>query len=249
MAKRHVYRTIASGVFLLLFVFALGSAVGFSALNRGAVTGGRDVMAARLSVVQRDAQKVEADMAALSGARPQAAISDALRGLEQDRRWQSTKSCTDATAGESRAFCEGYFKTKAELATAIERARLDARLVELRREVAALQDAGAGEENDPQASLLAKLTGVGVSTAQMALVIFIAVLVEVLAAFGLYLAVGWWPERERKVAQDAPHVVMPPRAAQAADAVPQLPRMEPLPIEDADYWSAPVRRLRLSNQS
>lgn len=263
IAKKRVYAVLASGIFTLLFLFSLGSAIGFTALNRGAVVGGKDVIAARFAVASRDIGKVEAELAGLSHARPQSAIAEALRGLEQDRKWSTSKGCTEATASDSRTFCEGYFSAKSELATATERLRLDARLTALRSEIAALQEAGAGQDNDPQASMLARLTGVGVTTAQTVLIASVAVLVEVLAAFGLYLAIGWLPERV-KPAQPmpikeadtpqpdfaAPEVVTAPKPMRVARAATQ--KALPVPrggLEDAEYWSAPVRRLQLSDQN
>lgn len=206
-AKKRMFAAIASGVFVLFFGFALISAVGFAAANRGAVTGGRDVVAARFQAAQRDVAEVEGKIAVLPKARPQAVIVEALRALEQDRKWATSKGCTEATAADSRAFCEGYYGTKAELASALEAVRLDARLGDLRTEVRRLQDVGAGVDSDAQATLLSRLTGVGTSTAQMALVVFLAVLVEIGAAMGLYLAWGWWPDKPAKT--DAKPAPMP----------------------------------------
>lgn len=197
IAKKRMYAAIASGVFVLFFGFALVSAVGFAAANRGAITGGKDVVAARYQAAQRDVAEVEGKVAALPKSRPQAVIVEALRGLEQDRKWTTSKGCTEATAADSRLFCEGYFGTKAELAAALEAMRLETRLGDLRTEVRRLQEVGAGQDIDAQATLLSRLTGVGTSTAQMAMVVFLAVLVEIGAAMGLYLAWGWWPDKPK----------------------------------------------------
>jgi len=190
-SNRRSFAAIASVVFVLFFSFSLMSAIGFAAGNRGAVTGGKEVIALRYQAAVRDVAEVDNKLKALPPSRPQGVVVEALRGLEQDKRWSSSKNCTEATAGESRAYCEGYFKTKAELATALEAARLEERLTAHRGEVKRLQDVGAAEEADVQAGLLSRVVGVNVSTAQMALVMFVAVLVELGAAFGLYLATGF----------------------------------------------------------
>ena len=197
VAKKRAYAAIASGVFVLFFGFALVSAVGFAAANRGAITGGKEVVAARYDAAQRDVTEAETKLAGLPKARPQAVIVEALRALEQDRKWTTSKQCTEATAADSRLFCEGYYGTKAELASALEAARLETRLGDLRTEVRRLQDVGAGQESDAQATLLSRLTGVQATTAQMALVVFLAVLVEIGASMGLYLAWGWWPDKPK----------------------------------------------------
>jgi hypothetical protein len=237
-ANKRVFAAVASGVFLLFFSFALLSAVGFSAGNRGAVTGGREVITARYEAVLVEQSEVMAKLKGLPVSRPQGVIVEALRGLEQDRRWSRSNSCTEASSGDSRAFCEGYFKVKAELAAAMEAGRLEARLSSLKEEVRRLQDAGAGQAGDVQASLLSRLTGIGVSTAQMALVIAVAVLVEIGAALGLYLAWGWWPEAGRQV---APRV----EVLKKAELAPTV-RADVL---DVPFYDRPPRRLRLADGS
>lgn len=242
---KRVFAFVASGVFALLFCFSLMSAIGFAAGNRGAVTGGREVIALRYQAAVRDVAEVEARLKAVPPARPETVIVEALRASEQDKRWSSSKSCTEATALESRTFCETYFKTKGELAAALEIGRLDARLQPLKQEVARLQGIGAMEESDVQASLLSRMTGVGVSTAQMALVMFVAVLVEIGAALGLYLAIGWLPEKQPREARSE---IMPERRATVAE---ERPRVS-MPVTDAHVVEAidpPLRRLRIVNQT
>lgn len=243
--SKRTFAVVASGVFVLLFCFSLMSAIGFAAGNRGAVTGGREVIALRYQAALRDVGEVEAKLKAVPPARPESVIVEALRAAEQDKRWSSSKTCTEATAVESRAFCETYFKTKAELAAALEIGRLDARLQPLKQEVARLQGIGAMEESDVQAGLLSRLTGVGVSTAQMALVMFVAVLVEIGAALGLYLAIGWLPEKQ---ARDVRSEVMTDRRATVAE---ERSRVS-LPVTEAQVVEAidpPLRRLRIVNQT
>lgn len=240
-SKQRSYALLASAVFCLMFAFSLISAVGFAASNRGAVTGGREVIAARYQAAVRDVAEVEGKVAALPKARPQAVIVEALRALEQDRKWSTSKGCTEATASDSRVFCEGYFSTKAELASALEASRLDGRLGELRNEVARLRDVGAAQEVDVQATLLSRLTGFNVSAAQMGLVIFVAVLVEIAAAFGLYLAWGWLPHKvEAAPAPKAWGFASSPRES-AADAVDVVEDATVAEILDPP----PLRRLRL----
>jgi len=252
-ANKRSFAAIAGVVFCLFFSFSLMSAIGFAAGNRGAVTGGKEVIAARYQAVMRDVAEVDGKIKALPPARPQGVIVEALRGLEQDKRWSTSKNCTEATAGESRGFCEGYFKTKAELASALEAVRLDERLTAHKQEVKRLQDVGAAEEADVQAGLLSRMTGVNVSTAQMALVMFVAVLVEIGAAFGLYLASGW-----SSVTPSAP-VPAPQKKGQGSAPIPfRRPKHEArreVAVVDADFSEAreitlkPLQRFRLESAS
>lgn len=259
-SKKRTFALIASGVFVLLFGFSLMSAIGFAAHNRGAVTGGKEVIALRYQAALRDVAEVEAKLKAVPAARPQTVVVESLRGAEQDKRWATSKNCTEATAVDSRAFCETYFKTKAELAAALEVVRLDERLAPLKQEVARLQSIGAMEEADIQATLLSRMTGVGVSTAQMALVMFVAVLVEIGAAFGLYLAMGWLPSRDtpRAETRSAPVRTVQDHEPSPASAFQSMPRRRravdttravDVSVSDGEVIDPPLRRLRIAAQS
>jgi hypothetical protein len=99
---------------------------------------------------------------------------------------------------------------KGELGAALAGARKDQRRAELRKEVRELRAKGAGQDMDPQASILTQLAKrwvpeVDFSDVRMMLTLFVAVLVEFGAAFGLYLAAGpeaagrkGWKARKRK---------------------------------------------------
>ena len=110
--------------------------------------------------------------------------------MEQDRRWQSSKSCDAATADASRSFCKDYFDVKAEVARAGEKEHVTARLGELKRERARLEDLGAGREADSQAAVLAQLLGLPTNEVERGLTLYLALLVEIGAALGIYFATG-----------------------------------------------------------
>ena len=82
----------AGALMWVVFVgFSLLCAVGFTASNRGAVTGSREAEAARLESARTQLKKTEADLAALTRpARAPAVIEEALNGMRQDGRWRST---------------------------------------------------------------------------------------------------------------------------------------------------------------
>ena len=69
-------------------------------------------------------------------------------------------------------------------------------------------------EADPQASVLAKITGLEVDKVQTALTIFVALLIEIGSGFGMYVAFAYWRINDR-AAEPAP---APARAAVAAAA-------------------------------
>ena len=75
-----------------------------------------------------------------------------------------------------------------ELASAVERDRLLEKGQSLQREIDRLIGAGAIAEHDPQASLLARLSGQSLQHVRTSLAVMFAVLVEFGAVFGLFLA-------------------------------------------------------------
>jgi hypothetical protein len=178
---RSVFLLLGLPVFLAFAAFSLSSAIGFAAKNRGSVAEDRAFATAKLLGVKHEIDEAETRLTALGNPSPFPALQERLRGLEQDRRWQSSKQCADATAEASRAFCRGYFEIKAEAARAIEAQRLQDRLAGLRGDSRQFEDQGAGREADNQAAVLARL---------LDLPFFLAVLVELGAALGLYFATG-----------------------------------------------------------
>ena len=180
----------ACPVFLAFAAFSLSSAVGFAAKNRGSIGEDRALASERLAAVRQELSQSESKLKALGAPRPLGVVNELLRGLEQDRRWQLSKECSDATADASRAFCKGYFELKAEAALAGEAQRHEERIASLKVEARQLEEQGAGREGDNQAAVLANILGLQTARVERGLMLFLAVLVEVGAALGLYFATG-----------------------------------------------------------
>ena len=188
--RRPLYMVLGVPVFLAFAAFSLSSAVGFAAKNRGSLSDDRALAAARLAGVKHDMEEAETKLKAFGAFKPLAVLQESLRGLEQDRRWQSSKSCADATADASRSFCKSYFELKVEAARASEAERLEASIAGLKAQNRQLEEQGAGREADNQAAVLARLLGVPAAKVERALMLFLALLVEVGAALGLFFATG-----------------------------------------------------------
>jgi len=152
--RRMVYVLLGVPVFLAFAAFSLSSAVGFAAKNRGSLSEERALATARLVSVTHDIAESEVKLARFGAFKSSSVVIEALHGLEQDRRWQSSKACEAATAEASRSFCKSYFELKGEAARSSEAERLEAKKVE------------------------------------RGLMLFLAVLVEIGAALGLYFATG-----------------------------------------------------------
>jgi hypothetical protein len=155
--RRPFYVIAGVPVFLAFAAFSLSSAVGFASRNRGSLDEDRILVTARLMDVRSEIDAAATALKPLETVRPFAVVQESLRGLEQDRRWQSSKACEAATVDASRAFCKEYFELKGEAAKAGERERLMERIAELKRERSRLEDEGAGREADNQAAVLARL--------------------------------------------------------------------------------------------
>ncbi len=188
--RRMLYIVLGVPVFLGFAAFSLSSAIGFAAKNRGSISEDRAFATTRLADLRQGIETTEAKLKALGASRPVTVLQESLRGLEQDRRWLSSKECSDATADASRTFCKGYFELKAEAARAAEAAMLGERMAGLKRESRHLEEQGAGREADNQAAVLARLLGLPAVKVERGLMLFLAVLVEIGAALGLYFATG-----------------------------------------------------------
>ena len=188
--RRYLYVVLGIPVFLAFVAFSLSSAVGFAAKNRGTMTEDRGLATSRLAGVMQEIDDAETKRKALGTPRPFAVIQEGLHGLELERKWQLSKSCQDATSEALRTFCKGYFEIKAEAARATELILLEEKIARLKNEARSYEEKGAGRQADNQAAVLASLLGLQPTKVEQGLTLFLAVLVEIGAALGLYFATG-----------------------------------------------------------
>ena len=183
---------VASGLSVFIFFagFSLLSAFGFAAENRGSLVQGRDDLSVAYKRVQDMRSYAAAQRKALPAHRAGEVVVQEIERHRQNRSWASTKRCTDATENKSRDYCAAYFKLKSELAASKEAARLEKKVSDLDTEAARLRADGAGEDSDPQVSVLSRLTGTDQEAVRLALIITVALLVELGASLGLFLASG-----------------------------------------------------------
>lgn len=189
-AGRVVAAVSGSMAFLLFAGFSLLSAIGFAADNRGMLVEGRESTTQAYNRMQRSLGEAEARRNALPAHRPAAVVAEDIGAHRQNRRWSTTKECANATEPDSRAFCAEYFHLRAELAAAQEAERLSNQIEGLQVEVNKLRSEGAGQDSDPQVSLLSRITGQKPEPVRLALTIAVALLVEIGASLGLFLASG-----------------------------------------------------------
>lgn len=188
--KNRAYVLLGSALFLLFFGFSFLSALGFAASNRGNVSGGRETLGLRLDAATTELDRSKARLQEIGKTRAQSVIEAEITNLQQDKFWRGSQYCNWPSGGEAQNFCKTYFGRRAELAGAVEADRLMKRIAELTHEIQELKSHGAGGDKDPQARMLAALAGLAPDRAQKVLIVAFAFLVELGAAFGLFLATG-----------------------------------------------------------
>lgn len=189
-ARRFVAVAAGAAAFVFFAGFSFLSAIGFAADNRLVLLDRHDTAISAYARVQRDAVTLESQLSALPRHRPPAVVAEAIEGHRQNRRWIATKECSQATEPQSRAFCTAYFALRTELAAAHEAARLSVNIATLQTKADALRQNGAGNERDPQVVLLSRVFGQPQEPVRLALIIAVALLVEIGASLGLFLASG-----------------------------------------------------------
>ena len=120
-------------------------------------------------------------------------VEEALNEIKQDRRWLSTKGCTEATVDASRDYCRAYFQARQEHAGRLEYARLEQLRDATMAGSAAPEEGGSGaREADPQASMLVRLSRgmLELAEAQLWLNSWAALVVEMGAALIPVVAMG-----------------------------------------------------------
>ncbi len=211
-------RFVAAGAGSLAFAFLAGfsflSAIGFAADNRLVLVDRRDDVSAAYARVQRDLASSESQRSALPAHRPPAVIAEEIERHRQNRRWTATKECAEATEPQSRDYCAAFFALRAELAAGQEHARLTAAITALQSEAAQLRQQGAGQDRDPQAALLSRIFGWEQDSVRLALIIAVALLVEIGASLGLFLSSG---HRREALFDEVPPQREPPHVGSVED--------------------------------
>jgi hypothetical protein len=214
-------QAIASGiVWLVVTAYSLTSALGHAALNRQDTAGQRAAQAATYATLSADLERAQQQLSWVPQHRPAATVQGELSGMEARKPFRWSDGCTTVKGRITRQFCNEYAGLKAELGSALQADKLEARISETQTKLAALNGAGP-KVADPQAQILAKLTsaflpGISVEDVQTGLAVFIALLLEVGSGLGMYIAFSQWRIGERKPAP----IIQP---AAVAETVPSLP--------------------------
>lgn len=208
-------------VWVVVTAYSLTSALGHAALNRLDTAGQRAVEAASYKDLRSDLKRAEDQASWIPQHRPALTVQSEIDGVKNQRAWTTTSGCTEVNGRFTRDFCQKYHTLNAELASAKQATELGSRIDGIKTELAKTEGVSVMSEADPQAAVLAKLSGllfanIKVEDVQMALTIFVALLLEVGSAFGMYVAFAYWNIHDRRrVPAEGPAVVTAVPAATA----------------------------------
>ena len=210
----------AAVVGVVVTAYSLTSALGHAALNRFDTTGARAVEAQAYKDLRGDLKRAQDQLSWIPQHRPAATVHGEIEALKSQRAWSATNGCTDATRPQSRTFCQQYHGLTAEMASGQQAQALESRIADIQGKLGKTDAMTAMGEADPQATVLANLSGFNVEQVQMAMTIFIALLLEVGSAFGMYVAFSQWRLYDRE-APAAPSMATVQSTAAVAVAAPQ----------------------------
>ncbi|MEQ1717095.1 MAG: hypothetical protein ABL907_14095 [Hyphomicrobium sp.] len=184
---RRAYVIVGGSVFCLITLVSLAASIGFTSNNRSAVTSSRESLNQELLLTESNLRELRLQLAAIPARRATAILDELLSATRQDRRWHETKECGEASTQSGRTYCEGFFRLRAERATAIEAQKLSASIATEERNALQLRKVGAGGESDPQARLLMAAFGLDETLVRRALMALVAIVVEIVSGLGIYL--------------------------------------------------------------
>jgi hypothetical protein len=203
-------------VWVVVTAYSLTSALGHAALNRFDSAGQRATAALTYKDHRADLARAKEQLSWVPQHRPAQTVQADIETVKNERRWSLSSGCTDVTTSKSRSFCEQYHGLQAELASAEQSVALEARIADIQAKLATAKGTTVMSEADPQAAVLAKLAGilapsVKIEDVQTALTVFIALLLEVGSAFGMFIAFSQWRLYDR-------HTPAAPRMAPVSTA-------------------------------
>jgi hypothetical protein len=245
--KRMVYAWAGRALFVIFISFSFASALGFAASNRSVMSKGRETINQRLAEATAQLEERQHSRPKIAGHRPSAVVQALIQKAHQDSRYQKSQQCA-APWPEARKFCQDVADLKIELANALEEDRLAANVDRLKQEIASLTENGGGQPRDAQAALIATLIGFQEHTAENILSVAVALLVELGAAFGLYLATGWLPAmndeslpRGRDEPAPAPKFLAAELQVKGESHPSSLPNPEPVPEDTPMAVALPAK--------
>ena len=213
-------------VWVVVMAYSLTSALGHAALNRLDTAGQRAATVQTYKDHRADLTRAKEQLSWIPQHRPAQAVQSDIAAFKSEKPWRWTKGCTKVKGPKGRSYCQKYHGFTAELASAEQASVLEARIAATQVKLAQSEGASVMSEADPQAAVLAKLAGavlpsVKVEDVQTALTVFIALLLEVGSAFGMFIAFSQWRLYER-------HATTAPEIAPVSTVATTAPEIAPV---------------------
>lgn len=224
-----------TALWVVCILYALTSAIGFASLNRSDTTATRAVQAQHYEDLRTQLDQVTEQQKWLQEHRSVGMVEAEIDAAKQHYRWTSSEGCTNATVTLSREFCEGFHKLQAELAAANKSDVLQAQANEIRGKLDKIDVKTVSTVADPQATIIASISGVDIKQVELGLTILITLLVELGSSMGLYVSTSTWrvheqmkrpapePAKVVEIVEPKPvHLhIQPPRQQEAPLALPR----------------------------
>ncbi len=150
----------AAVVWVVVTGYSMTSALGHAALNRLDITGQRAAASADYKDMRADTKRAQDQLTWIPAHRPPETVAAELNVHKAQRYWLVTKECTEVTGKSAREYCQQFHKLSAELASGREAQKLETRISDIGTKLARAAGGTVMAEADPQASVLAKVTGV-----------------------------------------------------------------------------------------
>ncbi len=213
-------------VWVVVTSYSLTSAFGHAALNRFDVAGKRAQEHQVYKDLRGDLQRAKDQLSWVPQHRPAQTVQADINSLKNQRMWRWTKACTSTKSRSKRGFCDKYHALSSELASAKQSVALEARIASIGAKIEGLGGSTASSKADPQAEILASLTGFEMEQIQLGLTLFVAILLEVGSGLGMYVAFSQWRLYERH----APAAPRMRRTVSTAAAAVAAPEVTPVPV-------------------
>jgi hypothetical protein len=215
-------------VWVVVTAYSMTSALGHAALNRFDSTGHREQAAQAYQDLRTELKRAEEQSGWIPQHRPFEAVQSQIDGMKMQKAWEWSNGCKTVSSKAERTFCQQLTALDSELASASSAKDADARIAQLRAKIDATAGTPALSEADPQAKVLTELANaffpnVKIENVQMALTLFVALLLEIGSGFGMYVAFSQWRLYDRQPMPVSPRMAqMEGSTAAAAVAVPVL---------------------------
>lgn len=207
--KRQWATAAAAAIWGACLLYSVTSAVGAAIEDRSSRTGSRDTIAMNYDEFTADVKRLEEKRNGLRPHRSASIVEAAINALlmqpvESYRHTQSTVgevsgNCQHADQ-RTTTQCADVAQLREELAAAKEENDLDREIEKLKGQARDLRERGAIKSSDPQAELLASVTGGLLSPRAVgrALALLLAMTIEFVSAFGLTVLLSYYEATEKR---------------------------------------------------